>query len=90
MAKVKIHVIYCGVWGYGPKFQEIKKELEKVFGQQVEVTGEGTPTRTGYLEVQVLNGKLLHSKKNGDGYVDTKEKMDRIIAGVREALAASQ
>ena len=26
-------------------------------------TGEGTPSVTGYLEVQIVGGKLLHSKK---------------------------
>ncbi len=26
-------------------------------------TGEGTPSVTGFFEVEVLNGKLLHSKK---------------------------
>lgn len=29
---------------------------------------------------------MLHSKKNGDGYVDTPQKMQRIIDGVRDAL----
>ena len=31
----------------------------------IQQTGEGTPTRTGYLEVQIVGGKLLHSKKVG-------------------------
>ena len=30
------------------------------------ITGEGTPTATGYLEVTV-DGVLVHSKDNGDG-----------------------
>uniref|UniRef100_A0A8W8HTE0 Selenoprotein W n=1 Tax=Magallana gigas TaxID=29159 RepID=A0A8W8HTE0_MAGGI len=49
-------------------------------------TGEGTPGTTGWLEVQVVGGELLHSKKNGDGYVDTDAKMEKIKAGVRKAL----
>ena len=53
------------------------------------MTGEGTPNSTGYLEVQVVGGKLLHSKKNGDGYVDTEEKMQKIIKGVEEAVRAA-
>jgi len=55
------------------------------------VTGASTKEVTGWLEVEVKNGKdskLLHSKKNGDGYVNTKEKMDKIIAGVQEAVKA--
>ena len=30
------------------------------------------------LQVQIVDGPLLHSKKNGDGYVDTTEKMDKM------------
>ena len=47
------------------------------------ITGEGTPTATGYLEVTV-DGVLVHSKDNGDGYVDTAEKMEKILEAVRK------
>jgi hypothetical protein len=40
------------------------------------------------LEVEIVGGPVLHSKKNGDGYVDTEAKMNKIIQGVEEALAA--
>jgi hypothetical protein len=36
---------------------------------------------------QIEGGKLLHSKKNGDGYVDSDAKFNKIVAGVEEALA---
>ena len=61
--------------GYGSKFRAIKNEIEKAFPGQTNVTGEATPGATGYLEVQVVGGALLHSKKNGMGYVDTADKM---------------
>merc|ERR1711936_935965 len=80
---VKIHIVYCGGWGYAPKFRKIKQELEAKFGDKVEVTGKGTPETTGYLEVEVVGGAVLHSKKGGDGYVDTSEKMNKIFAGVQ-------
>lgn len=83
---LKIHVVYCGAWGYAPKFRKIKAELEKEFPNELEITGEGTPGTTGWLEIQVVGGELLHSKKNGDGYVDTDAKMEKIKAGVRKAL----
>jgi len=35
----------------------------------------------------VVGGALLHSRKGGDGYVDTKEKTNKIFAGVETALA---
>ncbi|MEJ1277859.1 hypothetical protein NN561_008777 [Cricetulus griseus] len=37
--------------------------------------GEGTPQVTGFFEVTVA-GKLVHSKKRGDGYVDTESKLE--------------
>ncbi len=54
------------------------------------MTGESTPGMTGWLEVVLVDsGRLLHSKKNGDGYVDTDAKMQRILDGVEEALKAA-
>ena len=40
------------------------------------------------LQVEIVGGAVLHSKKNGDGYVDTEAKMNKIAQGVEEALAA--
>lgn len=51
----------------------------------VKVVGEATPGVTGYLEVSV-NGKLVHSKKNGDGYVDTDAKLKKIINAIESAM----
>ncbi|CAF4600163.1 unnamed protein product, partial [Rotaria sp. Silwood1] len=44
-------------------------------------TGESTPTVTGFFEVTV-DGKLVHSKKNGDEFPDTKDKMDKIMSNL--------
>lgn len=88
MAPLKIHVVYCGGWGYAPKYHRIRQEIEDTFGADVEVTGEGTPGTTGYLEVEIVGSKLLHSKKNGDGYVDTPAKIQKILKGIEDALKA--
>ncbi|VDP33814.1 unnamed protein product [Schistosoma margrebowiei] len=48
-------------------------------------SGEGTPQSTGWFEVQVIGGPLLHSKKNGDGFVDSK-KLERICNAIRDLL----
>lgn len=40
--------------------------------------------------MQIVGGKLLHSKKGGDGYVDTPDKLNSIANGIREALNQSQ
>eukprot|EP00499_Haloplacidia_sp_CaronLabIsolate_P014293 CAMPEP_0196780294 /NCGR_PEP_ID=MMETSP1104-20130614/7459_1 /TAXON_ID=33652 /ORGANISM="Cafeteria sp., Strain Caron Lab Isolate" /LENGTH=67 /DNA_ID=CAMNT_0042150491 /DNA_START=106 /DNA_END=309 /DNA_ORIENTATION=+ len=60
--------------------------LVQEFGASVAVSGESTPGISGFLEVQVVGGALLHSKKNGDGYVNTPAKQRRIIEGVRTAI----
>ena len=49
-------------------------------------TSEATPGATGALEVQVVGGPMLHSRKGGDGYVDTPQKMEAIIQGVKKLL----
>jgi len=49
------------------------------------VTGEGTRTMTGFFEVKV-NGKLVHSKKRGEGFVDNEKKFEKITNAVAEAL----
>ncbi|KAL1233890.1 Selenoprotein [Trichinella pseudospiralis] len=56
------------------------------FPQNVNITLEGTPQVTGFMEVTV-NGKLVHSKKNGDGYVNTPEKLEKIFAAIEASLS---
>jgi len=82
---VQIHITYCGGWGYGPKFRRVKEELEKKF-PGLEVTGEPTKGMSGAFEVQIVGGALLHSKNNGDGYVDNSAKMDKICAGIQAVM----
>jgi predicted Rdx family selenoprotein len=57
------------------------------FPEGVEVSGEFTPEPSAAFEVSV-NGKLVHSKKGGQGFVDSKHKYDAIMAAVGAALAA--
>ncbi|EFX70938.1 hypothetical protein DAPPUDRAFT_228129 [Daphnia pulex] len=65
----------------------LKQELDGLFPGLLDITGEGTPGVTGYFEVGIENGKLLHSKKNGSGFVDTPAKMQAIVDGIKLALA---
>lgn len=48
----------------------------------MKVTGVTTSTITGYFEVTVA-GAVVHSKKNGDGFVDNKAKMKKIVDAVK-------
>lgn len=52
------------------------------------ITQRSTPGTTGWLEVTVA-GTLVHSKKNGDGYVDNDEKLNKILNAVAAALPAA-
>lgn len=60
--------------------------MEEFSPDDLEITGEGTPNATGFFEVQIVGGKLVHSKKNGDGYVDSNEKLTKIISAIKDAL----
>ena len=80
-------VYFSGGWGYAPKFRKLKQQLEERFPGKLDIAGEGTPETSGKLEVQVVGGELLHSKMNGDGYVDTDAKLQKIFAGVEAALS---
>uniref|UniRef100_A0A8B9P7D6 Selenoprotein W n=1 Tax=Apteryx owenii TaxID=8824 RepID=A0A8B9P7D6_APTOW len=48
--------------------------------------GCGAGEVTGWFEVTV-GGRLVHSKKNGDGFVDTDAKLQKIVAAIKAALA---
>uniref|UniRef100_A0A8C4XET6 Selenoprotein W-like n=1 Tax=Erpetoichthys calabaricus TaxID=27687 RepID=A0A8C4XET6_ERPCA len=71
--------------GYKPKFNRLKKDLESKFPGNLQITGEGTPQSTGWFEV-TIDGKLVHSKKNGDGYVDSDAKLSKIVEAIKAAL----
>jgi len=84
---LKIKITYCGGWGYKPKFDKVKSSLEKAFPDQLEIEGEATPGMSGALEIVLVeSGKILHSKLNGQGYVDTDAKLEAIINGIKEVL----
>lgn len=51
------------------------------------MSGESTPGITGDFEVEV-NGGLVHSKKNGDGFVDNEAKLKKIKDAIDTALKA--
>jgi len=83
---VKIHVVYCGAWGYKPKFDRLKDAVLQQFdSKMIEMTGEGTPGATGFFEVEV-EGDLVHSKKNGDGYVDSDPKLEKIMNAIEAKI----
>jgi hypothetical protein len=55
------------------------------FPEGVVVTGAATQTSTGALEVVTSTGTTLHTKLGGDGYVDSEEKLEKILDGIATA-----
>lgn len=83
--QVKVHCIYCGGWGYKPKSDQLQQMLSDEYGDDIIYTSEPTPQTSGHLEVSV-NGKLIHSKKGGDGYIDNENKLKKIKAAIDSLL----
>uniref|UniRef100_A0A8C0MYW2 Selenoprotein W n=1 Tax=Canis lupus familiaris TaxID=9615 RepID=A0A8C0MYW2_CANLF len=81
-----VRVVYCPCDPYNSQYLQLKKKLEDEFPGCLDICGEGTPQATGFFEVTVA-GKLVHSKKRGDGYVDTESKFLRLVAAIKTALA---
>ncbi|KAH0502944.1 Selenoprotein W [Microtus ochrogaster] len=76
-------------WGLSPCYLQLKEKLEHEFPGCLDICGEGTPQVTGFFEVTVA-GKLVHSKKRGDGYVDTESKFRKLVTAIKAALAQCQ
>uniref|UniRef100_A0A674HUU0 Selenoprotein W n=1 Tax=Taeniopygia guttata TaxID=59729 RepID=A0A674HUU0_TAEGU len=68
--------------GYPKTRPQLRRELERRFPGAL----DGTPEVTGWFEVTV-GGRLVHSKKNGDGFVDSEPKLRRIAAAIESRLA---
>jgi len=63
--------------------EAIRRAVEERFPGAVAFSDTPTPTATGALEVS-LNGNLVHSRlKQGDGYVDTPAKMEKMRVSSR-------
>lgn len=85
MGKLKIRVSYCDAWGGKSKFRSFEQELAAKFADKIEVI-ENIVHDSSMFEVEIVGGKLLHSKKNGQGF--PASRMDEIVQGIKEALAA--
>ena len=68
------------------KVKILEQQLKDEFSaDKFELTCESTPGITGWLEV-TIDGKLVHSKKQGDGYIDNEKKLKKIFDAVSAAL----
>ena len=90
MGKVKIEVTYCGGWGYGGKYEQLKRALLAKFADKIEISGKSTPTTTGYFEVQIVGGPLVWSKKECNKFPSQQTDLDKIFAEVAKLLEAPE
>ncbi|XP_053134034.1 uncharacterized protein LOC128337269 [Hemicordylus capensis] len=68
------------------KFEQLKRFLERTFPKSLEITGD-IGNLPGAFEVTLPEShQVLHSKLNGDGYVDTNEKVKKICDGIWKIL----
>ena len=66
--------------GYGPRYKQVENAVKSKY-PGVEAEGEPTKDTSGAFEV-VVDGELVHSKLNGDGYVDSMDKLEKILAAI--------
>lgn len=63
--------------------------LDSEFGSDLDISFEETETVTGFFEVELIkeNGDrvLIHSKKNGDGFVDNEKKLQKLLKAIQDA-----
>jgi len=85
MGKLKICVRYCDAWGGKSRFRSFEQELASHFGDKIEVV-EDIVHDSSLFEVEIVGGKLLHSKKNGQGYPSSR--LDEIVQAIKAALSA--
>jgi len=74
-APYKVHVEYCGAWGYYPKFEAFKVELEKVLASASITSQVG---RRGSFEITV-NGVLFFSKLKMGAFPDMQKASDLLV-----------
>uniref|UniRef100_A0A0G2JXK3 Selenoprotein V n=1 Tax=Rattus norvegicus TaxID=10116 RepID=A0A0G2JXK3_RAT len=81
--RILIRVMYCGL-SYGLRYILLKKTLEHQFPNLLEFEEERATQVTGEFEVFV-DGKLIHSKKKGDGFVD-ETSLKKLVGAIDEEI----
>ena len=90
-AEYKMTIQYCGGWGYRSKAVFIQQNVEKEFGDKLQVIFEKDKGITGNLEIKVTDSKgkstMIHSKKEGGGFVK-QENVQSFIDKVNKIVKA--
>jgi hypothetical protein len=84
---IRVHIKYS----LYPKIEKdtdaLVNEIKRNFDdKEVFVSKERSALLLNNYEVWVVGGKLLHSRRNGEGIVNNDEKRNKIVQGIKEAL----
>ena len=86
--KFKIKIEYCGVWGVGGKLQ-CAKIITKYYFPNAEIQTK-ISDEDGAFEIYFIteDGKeiLVHSKLQGEGYLEGVEKSEKYRDKIKELL----
>jgi len=74
MAKVRVHVEYCGAWGYGAKYERLKRAILAAV-PSAEVTG--AVGRKTAFEIKI-NDELVYSKLKTGSMPNENEIVDMV------------
>lgn len=81
---VKVHVEYCSRWGYGRRFEQLKRMIEAV-APDAEV--KGVVGRLGSFEISI-DGELAFSKLNNPvlcGFMTKMPDFEEVVEVVKKA-----
>ena len=80
-------LLLCIIY-YHPQ-RALKDFLKQEFRDLIQVNEQMDRGITGALEVTILNtGKLIHSKRRGQGYANTAQARQSIVEQIKVALEA--
>ena len=89
-AGYELTIQYCGGWGYRSKAVFAQQQVTKQFGDDIHIVFKRDSGVTGNFEITIENKKtgekrLVHSKKNGDGFVKG-DNQDEFIAKLKDFI----
>ena len=88
--RVCVRLDFCSSWSYLPKAQSVVWAIQEEFDDQTDkIYFKTNPapegSKTGEFEIFV-NEKLVHSKLNGDGLVDSRQKFQKIAKAIEAQI----
>ncbi|XP_048360199.1 selenoprotein W-like [Sphaerodactylus townsendi] len=72
------------------KYEQLKQFLEELFPNQLNISGEIASERGAFEVILLDSGEIVHSKKKGDGYVDSDAKLQRICNAIKMRLESKR